>query len=134
MKQSIIALDINISAQDAKINHDFAIMKQSIEALGSKVSSFLEILVYLIAVIIMLIMYQTVNLLCNPKLGQLTHKYSVKIYLRQSRQQLLTALKKQRRDDRYQQSIVVYGLHESKDDLKQAKKVFNAMECESGVE
>ena len=40
---------------------------------------------------------------------------------------------KQRRDDRDQQSIVVSGLRKSKDDLKQAKKVLNAMGYESGV-
>ena len=91
IKQSIIALDVKISAQDAKINHDFAIMKQSIEALGSQISSFFETMVYLMTAAIMLIMYQTVNLLCKPQLGQLTHKYSVKIYLRRSKQQLLTA-------------------------------------------
>ena len=40
MKQSIKALDVKISAHDAKINHDFTIMKLSLEALGSKISSF----------------------------------------------------------------------------------------------
>ena len=38
MRQSVIALYVKISAQDAKINHDFVIMKQPIAALGSKIT------------------------------------------------------------------------------------------------
>ena len=106
-------------------------MKQSIEALNSKISSFFEPLICLMAATIVLIMYQSVNFLCNSQLGQLTHKYTAQIYLRRSRQQLLTGSKNNGEITEVSNQLLCTDCLKARTTLLKQKQVLNAVRCTS---